>query len=178
MDDLIVDTLESSLGSSTGQHISEIDPLDPDIEDDDASDHRCKECGKLYKQMSALMQHQVWYQCGISATEIKELKEFWLDTGEVSNVQLDSNNSSSIIDTSIAVNADTEKMSTAVNADNGEKDNHREAPEILAGDGPDECILAQFDGISQALRNADHNNSSSIITATVDPDGCILVDTK
>ena len=88
---------------------------------------------------------------------------------------MDSNNSSSIIDTSIAVNADTEKMSTAVNADNGEKDNHREAPEILAGDGPDECILAQFDGISQALRNADHNNSSSIITATVDPDGCTLV---
>merc|ERR1712208_235651 len=40
---------------------------------------------------------------------------------------------------------------------NGEKDNNREAPEILAGDGPD--ILAQFDGISQALRNADHNNS-------------------
>ena len=59
-------------------------------------------------------------------------------------------NSSSIIDTSeIAVNADNGKVSTAINADKGEKDNHREeTPEILARGGPAECILAEFDGIS------------------------------
>ena len=111
VDDPIIDTWESSLESSTGQHISETDTLDPivdtlensycylqaqrdnydsedsesdsdeDIEDDDASDHgldtglRCKECGKFFAgpyKVSALMQHQVWYQCnGDKGTHFK-----------------------------------------------------------------------------------------------------------
>ena len=57
--------------------------VDP-IAEIEASDHglntgiSCKECGKLYmgpNKVFALMRHQVRYQCGINATESRELMD-------------------------------------------------------------------------------------------------------
>ena len=88
VDEHMADTLESYLGSyKYGLNYDSEDSdsdSDEDIEDDEASDHvldtglRCKECGKFFagpNKVFALMQHQVWYQCGINATEIRELRD-------------------------------------------------------------------------------------------------------